>query len=128
MAEEALEFGFWTFGNLNGLQGSASTQVELPDGRKVIQKDPNNPAVLEDYFIVNAIHTSLIARKDFTRLFPSLDADSQERLTTLVRRNPRPCALLLDDQDFLDAIQRKEATAGVRTEIPMGRHKLPGGL
>lgn len=128
MSNEALPFGFWTFGNQNGLQGAASKQVEMPDGRKVIQKDPDNPAVLEEAFIVDALSSSLIARRDFTRLFPTLDAGSQERLTTLVRRNPRPCALLLNDQNFLDAIQHSEVTAGVRTRMPVAIRKLPGGL
>lgn len=128
MSNETLPFGFWTFGKHNGLQGGASTQVEMPDGRKVIQRDPDNPAVLEEYFIVNALSSSLVARRDFTRLFPTLDAASQERLTKLVRRNPRPCALLLNDQNFLDAIQASEIAAGVRTRMPMAIRKLPGGM
>ena len=39
-------FGYWTFNGRNGLVGAESTQVTLPDGRRIIQKDPENPAVL----------------------------------------------------------------------------------
>ena len=110
-------YGYWEFGGKNGLVGSASVEAELPDGRILTQKDPDNPAVLEDSFILYALRTSRRARSDFSRLFPSLDDDSQDRLTTLILRNKRASSLILDDQDFADAIQHKEVAAGVRTRL-----------
>ena len=105
--------GFWLYNSTNGLRGAASTFEHLPDGRVVLMKDPNNPAVLEDEFIVYALQHSPQARNDFNRLFPSLDAESQERLTNLVQRNPRATMLLVDSQVYEDNIQKKQVTAGV---------------
>jgi len=105
--------GFWKYNGRNGLQGAASTYNELPDGRIVVVKDPDNPAVLEDTFIAYCLRTSRQARADFCRLFPSLDAESQARLTALVEQNPRATGLLRDSQDFADAVQHAEVTAGV---------------
>ena len=110
-------YGYWEFGGKNGLEGKISTQVELPDGRILTQKDPDLPAVLEDSFILYALRTSRIARNDFTRLFPTLDEDSQDRLTTLILRNKRASSLILDDQAFADALQHNQVTAGVRTRL-----------
>lgn len=110
-------WGFWTFNNKNGLQGAPSTYVETPDGRSVLVKDPENPAVLEDEFIVYALRTSRQARADFCRLFPGLDAESQERLSNLVLRNKRATALLRDDQNFHDAIQNRSVTEDVRVRL-----------
>ena len=111
------EYGYWEYGGKNGLVGSASTEVELSDGRILTQKDPDNPAVLDDATILYTLRTSRIARSDFSRLFPSLDDASQERLTTLILRNKRASSLILDDQDFTDALQHENVTAGVRTRM-----------
>ena len=110
-------YGFWLFNGKNGLQGAESTIVELSDGRRVVQKDPENPAVLEDDHIAYALRTSRQARADFCRLFPELDGESQERLTNLILKNPRATALLSADQAFLDAIQKKGVVEGVRTRF-----------
>lgn len=111
-------FGYWKFNNTNGLIGSASTYEELPDGRRVLVKNPDNPAVLEDQFILNAIQKSRQARADFDRLFPELDADSQDRLATLLENNPRASKLLTPDQVFMDRVQHDQVTSNVRTRIP----------
>ena len=106
--------GFWLFNSTNGLRGAQSTFEHLPDGRIVLVKDPNNPAVLEDEFIVYSLQHSPQARNDFNRLFPGLDVESQERLTNLIERNPRATKLLVDSQVYEDNIQKKQVTAGVR--------------
>jgi hypothetical protein len=106
-------YGYWTWMNQCALQGGPSLEVELADGRKIIQKYQGNPAVMEDYFIVNALSRSPKARADFTRLFPTLDDVSQSRLTTLVRRNPVITRLMTAPTTLDDAIQHKEITAGV---------------
>ena len=90
---------------------------ELPDGREQLVKDPENPAVLEDDFILYALSHSRRARSDFSLLFPDLDQVSQDRLANLILRNKRAASLILSDQAFADAIQHKEVTAGVRTKI-----------
>jgi hypothetical protein len=109
--------GFWEYNGRNGLQGAASSAVELPDGRIVIQKDPDNPAVLEDEFIAYCLRTSRRARIDFERLYPDLDSASQERLAALIAQNPRMTSLIEDPQDHFDKIQHKQVTEGVRTRV-----------
>jgi len=121
-------YGFWTYGNKCGLEGAASTLVEMRDGRTVTQKDPDNPAVLEDYFIAFSLRSSKQARNDFTRLFSGLSKAAQSRLTDLILQNPTQTSLVLNDQDFADAIQHREVTSGVRTRLEMAIRKLPGGL
>ena len=110
-------WGWWTFNNRNGLVGAESSYEFLPDGRRVLVKDPNNPAVLEDTFIANALRTSRQARRDFCRLFPDLDQESQERLTNLILQNPRATSLMRDDQNFMDAIQNKNVTDDIRVRL-----------
>lgn len=111
-------FGYWTFGGKNGLYGAESQHVFLPDGRRVVQKDPEHPAVLEDDFILNALSTSENARTSFKKLFPTLDPVSQDRLTKLIRRHPQKARLIKDGQDWVDQIQSKEVRAGVRVRLP----------
>lgn len=109
--------GFWLFNGRNGLVGAASTQVELPDGRILTVKDPDNPAVLNDDNIAYCLRTSRQARSDFNRLFPDLDDASQERLTDLILQNPWATKLIRDDRDFFDAIQHENVTEGIRTRL-----------
>lgn len=112
-------FGYWTINNhLNGLKGSESTLVQLDDGRVIIQKDANNPAILEDVFILNALSRSRQARDDFNRLFPGLDPASQYRLETLLAKYPKYKRLIRDEQDRLDAVQKKNIKAGVHVRRP----------
>lgn len=110
-------YGFWEFGGKNGLTGVASTQVQLADGRIVTQKDPDNPAILTDEQIAYMLRTSRQARFDFSRLFPDLDDDSQERLTELILMNPKMTSLMTDSQEFFDAVQSASVSEGVRTRI-----------
>ena len=110
-------YGFWLFNGKNGLEGAESTFVELPDGRTILRKDPDHPAVLEDDQIAYALRTSRQARDDFNRLFPTLETWSQERLTALILQNPRATSLLRDDQNFLDAVMHESVTEGVRTKL-----------
>jgi hypothetical protein len=111
------DFYYWTFGGKNGLRGAASMVQELPDGREMLVKDPENPAVLEADFILHSLSHSRRARSDFCLLFPDLDSVSQNRLSDLILSNKRAASLILSDQAFADAIQHKEVTAGVRTKI-----------
>lgn len=110
-------YGFWLFSGKNGLKGAASTFRDLPDGRVVTVKDPDNPAVLEDEFIAHALRTSRQARRDFSRLFPSLLPEEQERLTNLILNNPRQTSLLVSETDFHDALQSRQVTQDVRVRL-----------
>ena len=112
-------YGYWAYNNnQNGLKGAADTIEELPDGRKVTHKNPQNPTVLPDQFIIYGLQHVRQARNDFNRLFPSLDTESQARLTELIENNPRASGMVKTDQVFLDAIQRKDVTSGVRVRLP----------
>lgn len=74
-------------------------------GRSVTQPDETEPAVLSAVNILNALQTSRVARADFRRLFPTLSAGAQARLTTLLEENPRVSALITSDQHWADAEQ-----------------------
>lgn len=112
-------YGFWTFNNhMNGLEGAESTFEFLPDGRMVVVKNPDYPATLEDDFILYALRTSKVARSDYIRLFPSLDSESQGRLTALLAANPWARKLIETEQAFLDRVQKKEVVAGVHVRLP----------
>lgn len=106
-------YGYWTWGDKCALWGGPSLEVEMADGRTVIQKYQGNPAIVEDYFIVNALNRSPKARTDFTRLLPTLDDVSQSRLTNLIKRNPVITRMMVAQTTRDDAIQHKEVTAGV---------------
>ena len=110
-------YGFWTFSGKNGLKGKASTLVTLDDGRVVTVKDPDNPAVLEDTFIVYCLHTSRRARYEFNRLYPSLLPEEQERLTNLLNANPKAKFLITDPQQLADDIQHRDITSGVHPDV-----------
>ena len=115
-------YGYWTFGNgQNGLKGAASTIEVLPDGRRVIVRDPQNPALLEDEFIIYALQRVPQARHDFNRLFPSLLPEEQERYVTLFANNPRAAYPLLNDQTFSDNLQLAANTAGIYLNLPKPR-------
>jgi hypothetical protein len=113
-------YGYWTYNNgkQNALFGAKSTREELPDGRIVIVKNPEYPAVLEDEFILYALRRSLIARRDFERLYPTMDSVSQERLRSLVIQNPQVKWILEDQTDYGDGIQKEDVTEGVRVRMP----------
>jgi hypothetical protein len=116
-------YGYWSFNNgtQNGLYGAPSTIEELPDGRRILVKNPDHPAVLEDDQIIFALKRSLYARRDFNYLYPTMDPVSQARLEALVINNPQVRYILQEDTTVGDRIQRKDVTAGVRTVMPRPR-------
>lgn len=113
-------WGFWTYAGKNGLKGVASTRETLPDGRVVIVKNPTNPAVLEDDWILHILSTVRQARADYMRLFPDLLPEEQDRLTTLIESNPARAALIRDTQAYNDMLQRVEVTSGIRVSARQG--------
>lgn len=113
-----MEYGYWTFGGRNGLQGASSTLTTLPDGRDVLVKDSQNPAVLEDPVILLGLSKSVRARYDFERLYPLLDQDSQYRLAVLIENNPRCRSMVLYEQTFCDRLQNREVSSGVHLRLP----------
>jgi hypothetical protein len=119
-------YGYWSYNGTNGLRGAASTIEVLPDGRRVIVRDPTNPALLEDEFIIYSIQRVPQARHDFNRLFPTLLPEEQERLSNLLASNPRAAQPLLNDQTFNDNLQLNQVTAGVRTVMPKPTTRIPG--
>lgn len=116
-------YGYWAFNNgtQNGLYGAASTREILPDGRVLTVKNQQHPAVLEPEFIIYGLRRSLIARRDFNRLFPLMDPVSQIRLTALVGADPQVRWVLEDQSDYGDRLQRKQVTAGVHINVPRPR-------
>jgi len=120
---------YWKFDSKIGLNGVEGTLTVADDcyGRKVYTPDPTNPAVLSDDVILYALRTSRRARADFNRIFPTLLPDEQERLSTLLAKNPRVSALNTDDNTYHDRIQSKDVksipvrTAGPRGGIGYGR-------
>lgn len=118
-------YGFWNYGGRNGLKGAASTLEVLPDGRRVIVKDPVNPALLEDEFIVYSLQRVPQARHDFNRLFPTLLPDEQARYVNLFAANPRAAAPMLDEQTFYDNLQLAANTAGIHLNLPKPRNPGP---
>lgn len=118
---------YWTFNGKNGLAGVPGTSTVLEGscfGQVVYTPDPDNPAVLSDEEILNALRISRAARYDFRRIFPTLLSAEQERLTNLLEENPRISALLTDDQLIADRIQSHDVrsipvrTAGRRGGTP----------
>ena len=115
---QALPYGYWTFGNQNGLYGAESTIQTLADGRKITVRNPEYPAVLEDHFILFAVRNDLNARGQFFKLLPTMDPVSQQRLNGLVAKYPNYFLIDLDDLTLSDNIQRKQVTAGIHLQKP----------
>lgn len=112
-------YGYWTINqDVNGLFGAESSIETTLDGRKVIVKNPEYPAVLEDDFILNALSHSVLARNDFNRLYPSLDPVSKRRLDTLLAQHPQQARLVKSTQDYMDGVQSKHIRQGVRVRMP----------
>ena len=112
-------YGYWTINqDVNGLFGAESSIETTLDGRKVIVKNPEYPAVLEDDFILNALSHSVQARNDFNRLYPSLDPVSKRRLDTLLAQHPQQARLVKSTQDYMDGVQSKHIRQGVRVRMP----------
>lgn len=117
---------YWSYNNgtLNGLTGAIPTHVSLSscgNPRILTQPDETNPEVLTDEMILYALRTSEYARADFRRIFPSLNSDEQDRLTTLLDTNPRVSAMVQDEKTFTDLIQHNWNTRlPVHTSGPRG--------
>ena len=114
-------YGFWDWNNGSkcALVGGFSTIKTNDDGRKVIVKDPDLPAVLEDEFILYALRTSQQARDDFDRLVPHLDAVSKARCIKLATGATQTQTYLVRTQEAQgDAIQKREVRAGIHLEMP----------
>jgi len=114
-------YGFWDWNNGSqcALVGAFSTIKTLPDGREVMVKDPDFPAVLEDAFILHALSTSQQARDDFNRLVPHLDAVSRARCLELANGPTETQTYLVRSQQAQgDAIQSQEVRAGIHLEMP----------
>ena len=121
-----LPYGYWTYGDKNGLYGAESRMETLPDGTEVRVKDPDYPCVLEDEFILFAVRNDHRALDEFFRLLPTMDPVSQNRLNGLVANYPGHFIRRYDDTTEADNIQRKQVTAGVRLELPtkgVNRHR-----
>jgi len=101
-------YGFWGIGGKNGLYGAESKKVLLDDGRVQTIKDKDHPAVLEDEFILFSVRSSMIAQRDLLRLLPQLDEVSQDRINTLMKKNPRDFKPIVSHQDYSDYIQSKQ--------------------
>ena len=123
----ASPYGYWEFMGKNGLAGAESTVVELQDGSTYVKKNEEYPAVLADEFILFAVRNSPVALNQFLQLFPTMDAVSQGRLTKLMNRNKKLFKLPMrgDDMAINDALQKKEATAGIHVTppAPVNRYK-----
>lgn len=111
-------FGYWTFNGKNGLAGLDPVVEVLPDGRVVEHPDTDNPAILHEEFIVNALRTSRIARNQFDILFPSLLVEEQARLLGILEERPFLMRLMSDPQTYHDLIQTHDIRNSVR--IPKG--------
>lgn len=102
---------YWTFDKKNALQGVEGTTEALEgdcNGGTVTHPDPDDPAILSAANIVYALQTSRRARDEFRSVYPTLPADAQARLATLITENPRATSMVKDDQRFADQIQSRE--------------------
>ncbi len=104
-------YGYWTYGGKNGLYGAESTVVTLQDGRTVIRKDPDYPAVLEDDFILWAVKNDKKALTEFFTLLPQMDPVSQTRLNDLVAKYPAHFIQRTEALALSDAVQRNQVVA-----------------
>lgn len=105
---EAQPYGYWTFGNKDGLYGAESTLQEQSDGSFIRVKDPDYPAVLEDDFILWAVKNDKAALRSFNRRLPTMDPVSQTRLNGLVERYPAHFRVREDSTVMSDNLQRKQ--------------------
>ena len=101
---------YWTFNSKNGLKGVEGTDVDGNDcnNGRIYIPDPVNPIVLTDVQILNALETSHRARRDFEVIYPTLLPEEQERLSNLIKNNPRLSTLNVDENIVNDRIQAKE--------------------
>ena len=102
-----MSYWSWNSGRSNALQGLNGEIIALSDcfGRYLTQPDADNPAVLDGETILYVLRMSRDARNSFRRIFPTLTAGEQDRLTELLNVNPRLSALVADEQRFHDDLQ-----------------------
>ena len=104
---------YWMMNNgtTNGLRGAETTQVVTDRcniGPSILnQRDETNPCMLSDSQILYALAHSRIARRDFERIFPTLLPEEQQRLTTLLEKNPLESKLVVDPQQQSDQLQKQ---------------------
>tara|TARA_B100001094_G_scaffold313478_1_gene351311 strand:+ start:1832 stop:2218 length:387 start_codon:yes stop_codon:yes gene_type:complete len=110
MSQDA-PYGYWTYGAKDGLYGAASTIKTLRDGRSILVKDPEYPAVLEDEFILWAVKNDKKALQSFRERLPTMDAVSQARLNALLTLYPAHFIDRIDHLTLSDNIQHKQVTA-----------------
>ena len=110
MSQDA-PYGYWTYVSKDGLYGAESTIETLRDGRRILVRDPDYPAVLEDEYILWAVKNDKAALRSFRERLPTMDTVSQARLNALVEKYP---AHFIDRTDHLtlsDSIQHRQVTA-----------------
>lgn len=69
--------------------------------------DIDNPAVLPDFQIVNALQRTQTAHDDLQKLLPSLLPEEQERINNLLAQNPYLVQVITKTAPSDDAIQAK---------------------
>jgi len=70
-----------------------------------IPGDPNNPAVLPDFHIINALQRTQTAHTDLQKLLPILLPEERERIETLVAQNPYLSKVINQTAPGDDAVQ-----------------------
>jgi hypothetical protein len=79
-----------------------------------IPGDPDNPAILPDYLIIDFLINIPIAKQDFLNALPYMTAVEQTRLNTLVAQNPMTLGPFpFNEQHQTDALMEAMNTPGV---------------
>jgi hypothetical protein len=89
--------------------------------------DPDNPIVLQDCFILDALEHSQLARTDFCKLYPALWPCEKERFDLLFRDNPGLVFLVKDCTTSEDTFQARMNRIPVYTAGRLGGRFLPAG-
>lgn len=91
-----------------------------------VPDDPDNPPRLDDETIISLLATIDIARVGFNAILPSLLPEEQMRLSNLIEGFPAVKASLMKPlQQYYDDVQKKDVTAGVRTQFPLPNYHKP---
>ena len=95
------------------------------NGINTLKGDPDAPTragqpVLNDEFIITALRSSLVARRDWNKIFPALSTPEQGRLNAIIEQNPYLAGLIRDTSDISDAAQARFNRIPVRTAGPRG--------
>lgn len=81
--------------------------------------DPNNPMLLDDWFILECLHTIPEAKEDFFRVLPVMLPAEQTRLNRLLERFPSALIPYQESQVKLDTLSKK-LSGDVRNVGPRG--------